>query len=291
MNIAEAPTDPTPADHEVAPGVSVLARSYRRGVRLGLHAHKEAQLVYAPRGILQVTTPKGRWLVPPERAVWVPPRLEHAIDVLADIDMRTLYVEPARLDQHPEASRLSDEFVVRVSTLLREIMAALFEDGIARERIELLAGLALFELRPAKNAATFIPMPTDPRARRAAEILLTDPVRAPDLAGLAGAAGTSRRTLTRLFVAETNLTFKQWRQRARIMAAVEALGRGDRSIKDVALGLGFSSTAAFGYAFRQVMDLTPSAFFGHRRKRDSAAQSSQRPKYSRGDTPRARRNM
>ena len=37
---------------------------------------------------MQVTTPRGRWFVPPDRAVWVPARLAHAIDVLADIDMR-----------------------------------------------------------------------------------------------------------------------------------------------------------------------------------------------------------
>ena len=34
---------------------------------------------------MQVTTPKGRWLVPPDRAVWVPALSEHAIDVLADL--------------------------------------------------------------------------------------------------------------------------------------------------------------------------------------------------------------
>ena len=59
--------------------------------------HREAQLVYAAKGTMQVTTPKGRWLVPPDRAVWVPARLEHSIDVLADIEMRTLYFDLAWL--------------------------------------------------------------------------------------------------------------------------------------------------------------------------------------------------
>ena len=58
-----------------------------------------------PRGTMQVTTPKGRWLVPPDRAVWVPARLEHSIDVLADIEMRTLYFDLAWL----ERERRSDE--------------------------------------------------------------------------------------------------------------------------------------------------------------------------------------
>ena len=75
----------------------MIANHYRKGTRLDTHMHREAQLVYAARGTMQVTTPKGRWLVPPDRAVWVPARSEHAIDVLADIEMRTLYFDLAWL--------------------------------------------------------------------------------------------------------------------------------------------------------------------------------------------------
>ena len=63
-------------------GVAALGRAYALGTRLGMHAHAEAQLLYASQGAMQVTTPKGRWLVPPRRAVWLPPRLEHAVDML-----------------------------------------------------------------------------------------------------------------------------------------------------------------------------------------------------------------
>src|SRR6201999_1347316 len=66
-------------------GVAALARFYPRGTQLGLHAHAEAQLLFASRGVMQVTTPEGRWLVPPRRAVWVPPRLEHGVDMLTDL--------------------------------------------------------------------------------------------------------------------------------------------------------------------------------------------------------------
>ena len=71
-----------------------LARSYGSGVRLDPHLHRQAQLVFAAKGVMQVQTPRGVWLVPPERAVWVPPRLVHSIDVLSDIEMRTVYFEP-----------------------------------------------------------------------------------------------------------------------------------------------------------------------------------------------------
>ena len=230
---------------------------YPRGARLGLHMHREAQLLFASSGIMQVTTPKGRWLVPPARAVWLPPQIEHAVDVLADLQMRALLIPLDWVEKHPEAKRLQREFVVTVGPLLRETILAVFKENSHPQRTDLLADLVLFELIEDEDAATFVPLPTDPRALRVANMVLADPAGNQELELLAHAAGASARTITRLFPAETNLTFKEWRQRARIMAAVEALGSGRTSIKQLAMQLGFSSVAAFGHAFRQVMGMTP----------------------------------
>ena len=249
-------------------GVAALARSYERGVHLGLHVHAEAQLLFASRGVMQVTTPKGRWLVPPRRAVWVPPRLEHAVDMLTDLEMRSLYIAPGWLASHPELPRLGREFVVAVGTLLRELVLAMFAAGADPRRVDLLARLALFELAEAEDGATFMPMPSDPRARRVAEQVLAEPTGVRDLGDLARAAGASQRTITRLFPAETDLTFKEWRQRARILASVEMLDGGLASITSVSARLGFSSAAAFGHAFRQVLGITPGEFMSRPVKAD-----------------------
>ena len=216
--------------------------------------------MFASRGVMQVTTPLGRWLVPPERAVWLPPRLEHVVDVLSDLEMRTLYIDESSVSRHPESARLGREFVVSVGPLLRETILALFREGVGRRRVELLAELALFELIEAGDAATFMPLPIDPRARRVAELVLEDPGSDRSLEALSRIAGASSRTISRLFPAETELTFKAWRQRARVMAGVAALGAGRGSVKRVASDLGFSSTAAFGHAVRQVTGTTPGAF-------------------------------
>src|ERR1700690_964122 len=129
MNIAETPIAAIIGGHTLATGdgVHLVARNYRKGVRLDTHMHREAQLVYAAKGTMQVTTPKGRWLVPPDRAVWVPARLEHAIDVLADIDRRTLYFDLAWLRREPRSDSLDAEFVVKVSPLLHQTILALFD--------------------------------------------------------------------------------------------------------------------------------------------------------------------
>ena len=242
-------------------GVHLVARHYPKGVRLDTHMHRESQLVYAARGTMQVTTPKGRWLVPPDRAVWVPARLEHSIDVLADIQMRTLYFELAWLDREARVHDLDAEFVVRVSPLLHQAILALFDAGNEPERSGLLLKLVMLELDRAEDSTTFIPLPHEPRCRRAADIVLGDPTAAHEIETLARAVGTSARTLSRLFSAETQLSFKSWRQRARIAAAIEKLSmEANVSVKQLASDLGYASVPAFSHAFRQVTGKTPTAF-------------------------------
>jgi AraC-like DNA-binding protein len=262
MNIAEMPIAAIRASHiATGDGVHLVARSYRKGVRLGTHMHREAQLVYAARGTMQVTTPKGRWLVPPDRAVWVPARSEHSIDVLADIEMRTLYFDLAWLAREQRSDSLNAEFVVLVSPLLQQTILALFDGRHHPERTELLVRLAVLELHHAEDSTTFIPLPHEPRCRRAADIVLGDPTGAHEIETLAREVGTSARTLSRLFSSETQLSFKSWRQRARIAAAIERLSMdANISVKQLASDLGYASVPAFSHAFRQVTGKTPTEF-------------------------------
>jgi AraC-like DNA-binding protein len=262
MSIAETPIAALEGiQPPVADGVHLVARRYRKGVRLGTHMHREAQLVYAARGTMQVTTPKGRWLVPPDRAVWVPAFLEHSIDVLADIEMRTLYFDLAWLAREPRSASLDAEFVVRVSRLLHETILALFDGRNNPDRTELLIELAVLELHHAEDSATFIPLPHEPRCRRAADIVLGDPTGSHEIETLAREVGTSVRTLSRLFSSETQLSFKSWCQRARIAAAIERLSmEANVSVKQLAADLGYASVPAFSHAFRQVTGKTPTAF-------------------------------
>jgi len=262
MSIAEMPIAAIRGSHSTTgDGVHLVARNYKKGVRLGTHMHREAQLVYAAKGTMQVTTPKGRWLVPPDRAVWVPARLEHSIDVLADIEMRTLYFDLAWLKREDRSASLDAEFVVRVSRLLHESILALFDGRGDPDRTGLLIRLAMMELHQAEDSTTFIPLPHEPRCRRAADIVLADPTRPHEIETLAREVGTSARTLSRLFSAETQLSFKSWCQRARIASAIERLAM-DRNIpvKQLAADLGYASFPAFSHAFRQVTGKSPTEF-------------------------------
>ena len=61
--------------------------------------------------------------------------------------------------------------------------------------------------------------------------------------------------------AATGLTFRAWRQRAPIVRAIDHLARG-KTIAQAAGMAGFSSTAAFSYAFRQVTGGRPRGLWG-----------------------------
>jgi AraC-like DNA-binding protein len=179
-----------------------------------------------PRARCRSPRPKGRWLVPPDRAVWVP-ALARTFDRRARRyrDAHAVFRSGVAGARAPSAS-LDAEFVVRVSRLLHEAILALFDGRNDPDRTELLIRLAMLELHQAEDSATFIPLPHEPRCRRAADIVLGDPTGAHEIETLARTVGTSARTLSRLFASETQLSFKSWCQRARIAAAIENCRRG-----------------------------------------------------------------
>src|SRR3954452_18121575 len=261
MTVVEAPIlRAVRSNHRSPAGVHLVARDYPKGMRIDPHLHREAQLIYAAKGTMQVTTPGGRWLVPPDRAVWVPAGLQHAIDLLADIEMRTLYFDLAWLKRH---EGLTKEFVVRVSPLLNQAILALFDARNTEERTDLLVRLVMLGLVQAQASATFGPLPHEPRCRRAAMIVLDDPTGLHDIDTLAREVGTPARTLSRLFSTETQLSFKSWCQRARIAAAIQRLSTdANVSVKQLATQLGYASVPAFSAAFRQVTGRTPTEFAG-----------------------------
>jgi AraC-like DNA-binding protein len=147
------------------------------------------------------------------------------------------------------------------SPLLQQTILALFEKDNAGERTSLLIKLVMLELHRAEDSATFIPLPHEPRCRRAADIVLASPAASHEIEALAEKVGTSARTLSRLFSAETQLSFKSWCQRARIASAIEKLSLDPNvSIKQLAADLGYASVPAFSHAFRQVTGRTPTEF-------------------------------
>jgi len=226
-----------------------------------MHSHATAQLTFAASGVVQVHTVEGRWLVPPQLAVWIPAGVSHQVEILTEAELWMVHWQPAALQNWGPETLSRAAFALRVTPLLRSLLTATFTEHNDENKTELLVRLMLHDLNETTYAPTFLPMPTTPSARRVAELAIRDPYIKISLAELASRAATSVRTVSRLFPAETHLTFKAWRQRARIAHAMDRLARGE-TITAVAASCGFSSTAAFSHAFRQVTGMTPTRFLG-----------------------------
>ncbi len=252
-----------------------------RGTATALHAHGEAQLIFAASGTMQVYTSSGRWLVPPQLAVWVPAGVAHRIEMLSDTEQWMIYWLPAASRQWASAQSLDRAFALRVTPLLRELIFSTFGEGATSEKKELILKLILHELTETPDAPTFLPLPASAIGKRVADLALADPRSLLSLRELARQAASSIRTVSRLFPLETGLTYKAWRQRARIVLAIDQLSTGS-GISQVASRAGFASTAAFSFAFRQVTKSTPTAFLDHA----MVAWETRRPPAAGSDSPR-----
>jgi AraC-like DNA-binding protein len=97
----------------------------------------------------------------------------------------------------------------------------------------------------------------DPRIRIALEALHADPAARLSLDELAAAAGLSASRFRRLFRAATGVTLRRYRLWIAMGAATRAIAAGE-SLTTAALDAGFSSSAHFSAAFREMFGLEPS---------------------------------
>lgn len=222
------------------------------------HHHARGQLLGATRGLLTLGTAAGQWVVPAIHAVWVPPHHPHSLRSHGPYEGWSAYVAEAACAALPD-----QPCTLRTSGLLREAVARAASWSAApldaaRLRI---AQVILDEVCTLPRESLGLPMPRDPRLLRIARALAD---RLDDTRGLedwAAWAGVASRTLSRRFVAETGFSFTDWRQRARLMRALEQLAAGV-PVTTIALELGYETVSAFIAMFKRHFGVTPSRYAG-----------------------------
>jgi AraC-like DNA-binding protein len=223
------------------------------------HRHRRGQLFGALRGVLSVCADQGQWVVPACQAVWIPSRHEHALQSYGPFAGWSVYVAESECETLPPAPCL-----LRVSGLLREAVLRAAQWPLApldpvRQRV---AEVILDEIRFLPREPAGLPMPRDPRLQKIAQALLGDLADARPLEEWAAWGGLALRTMSRRFAAETGFSVAQWRQRARLMRALEMLAEG-RAVTAIAIDLGYVNVSAFIAMFRKFYGVTPARYFGH----------------------------
>ena len=263
-NIALADVDRVPV------GVLPIATDYPPDHLLAWHQHRRAQFLYAATGTMLVEADGQVWTVPGERAVLIPPTKPHQVRML-DVQTSSLYIEPVLVPWWPPTCR-----VVEVGTLLRELLLAAADidvppasrgqgGGNSWTRDQTLLALILHELATLAEIPLHVPMPNTEPFASLCRNYLTRPDLAIDNAVWARQVSMSERTLTRRFQQETGMSPAAWRSKARLLAAIPLLQH--QSVTQVASRLGYSTPAAFSYAFTRAFTMAPSTMRGLAGKR------------------------
>ncbi|CAM2154999.1 AraC family transcriptional regulator [Pararobbsia alpina] len=235
----------------------VMARGshYPNGHREIWHSHEQAQLFYPMNGAVRALTPMGSWMLPPMRAIWLPPGVDHELHTIGAVQSYSVYLEPDAAPWLWPTCR-----VLLITPLLHELIMALAQQPHDYGEESLgnhIAVLLLAVLRDAQSTTQgSLPLPSDRRLRTICSRLLAKPDNDDTLEAWSETVGASARTLARLFRQETGLTFGQWRQQLRLVEAMARLAQGD-SVAQVADQLGYQSSSSFIAMFRRSLGETP----------------------------------
>ncbi|WP_454743495.1 AraC family transcriptional regulator [Cupriavidus necator] len=219
------------------------------------HSHDWNQFVYATSGTLVVKVARSWYVLTPEQAIWVPTGVSHIVGALNGAEFRNLYVA-----NNPELGMPGVCEVYSVTGLLRALIMELESAEQRAESatyIDKLHGLVIEQLRRLPVQNFHLPWPQSPQLCRMCEALYANPADTRGVDDWSLELGTSSRTLGRRFEKEVGITLRDWRYRLRLFLALEWLCAG-RNVTEVALDLGYASTSAFTFMFRQEMGCPPS---------------------------------
>lgn len=238
--------------------VTALAADYSPHHETPRHDHPHIQLIHAVRGVMVVSTGIGQWIVPPSRGLWMPAGVEHSIRMVGNVEMRTAFIRPDAAPGLPVQCA-----VLGVSPLLRELILAAVEVPLpyaAESRHGRLMRLLLDEVQQMPTLPLSLPHPEDARLQKICATITQTPDDPSTAGDWARRLSVDPKTIHRLFLRETGMTFGQWRQQARLLAALEHLASGARVV-DIALELGYNSPTAFATMFKRQFGVAPSSFF------------------------------
>jgi len=232
---------------------------------------EQAQILFPSAGVLAVTTESSGYVLQPQSALWLPPGARFQSCSRTAVILSVFNVGEEMSGGMPDEAR-----TFGVSPLLKELFleAALIQGAYEPAgRDARLLDLMFDEVRRAMPASpVHLPMPRNPRLLKACQAVLRSPAQKDDLDTWARVARMGRRTFTRVFRAETQMSFAEWRRRARLLESLSRLAEG-HAVTNVALDVGYSSASAFNAMFRRAVGVSP----GRYATRGASAVTAARP--------------
>lgn len=234
--------------------ISLRTTRFRGGTLFPPRTRPWGKLNYALSGICEYLVDGERYLSPPRYGLWIPPGAVHEARNPRDMHYVAIYV----------AAELCTALPTSPATLgLDPLLKAIVADYAARDvtvprtpEDRRLALVLVDQIRLAPRFDSYLPFSDDALLAPILRALQSDPGNPTSLAEWARHAGTTERTLSRRCRAELGISFHEWRQRARLIAAMTWLDDGE-PVSRVATRLGYGTPSAFIAMFRRMTGTTP----------------------------------
>ncbi|MDV2439887.1 helix-turn-helix transcriptional regulator [Acinetobacter gerneri] len=222
---------------------------------LDWHSHLRGQLLYGAEGVIHIETPHGNWIIPPERAVWIPPNVPHKLKMY-QVRTCSLYIEAS---QSPRA--IEQCSVLSVSPLLRQLLlkAPELKQSFSHHDT-LIFDLILCEIANAEEIQLHLPLPTHPLLLKICQDFIHTPNIHLSPEQIASQLNMSERHFSRIFKQEVGMSFSKWRQHACVLLSLEKIIQ-NQSIQNIAFEFGFQNPAAFTTMFHRILGISPSRYF------------------------------
>ncbi|AXF19015.1 AraC family transcriptional regulator [Paraburkholderia caledonica] len=239
------------------PAVALRMQVDEHVAEIPVHKHRKGQLVLAVHGAVTCQVAGALWIVPPQCGVWIPGDLPHSNRATRNAQLYYLFAEPGIVDLPKECCTLS------ISPMVREIILYLATAPLDSENdghIDRLACVLLHELTLMPVERLYLPVTDHPKIRRIADALNSNPGDRSTISQWGKRLAMSERSLARLVVNETGLTFGRWRQQLQLLVAVRELA-GGASVQRVSDELGYESVTAFITMFKKALGHPPGHYF------------------------------
>ncbi len=242
------------------PLTSYLVQRHVDDDELPLHQHRKGQLVVAAEGSIMCRTLDGLRIVPSNGAVWVPGGIPHSVSISDNGRSYCVFIDPGIAPLPNACATFS------ISPMLREMIFHLanlpplypLEGPTSR-----LVQVVLDELAQMKTEPLHFPVSTHPKIQHIATQLVEAPDDHRTVREWAAAVAMSERTLARLILKHTGMTFGRWRQQLHIVIAVQRLSTGT-TVQVISQELGYDSPSAFTAMFRKYMGQPPRRYLQDR---------------------------
>lgn len=212
-------------------------------------------LLWGSEESLEILVSKRQFFLNDHIAIWIPANLVFTVKT-----NRNCYMHMTRFIKRLAPFCWRDVMPIQQSKLLLECLKFTMRRDISilsKMRMEKV----IFDIIEPLGATQFeIPIPNDNRISRLVHEFAKNPAQEKTAEEWGKKLGISVRTLSRIIVDETGMSFSKWRTAVKIRESLKLLSQGI-PVAVVAKRIGYTTPSAFVVAFKKVTGKTPTSYF------------------------------